>query len=139
MPPERSKLERLERLADRMDAAFRLPGTRIRIGWDSIVGLVPGIGDTLAVLPAAHIVNESRRMGASNTALARMVANVGIDYVIGLVPLLGDIFDVGFKANRRNVAILREELDRRGPVGHEKGADTRPPRNSRSGSRWADA
>jgi hypothetical protein len=139
MTPEQKKLEQLEHLAGQMDAAFRLPGTKIRIGYDSIVGLIPGIGDTLAVLPAAYIINESRRMGMSNTVLARMITNAGVDYVIGLVPLLGDVFDVGFKANRRNVAILREELGRRGLVTQEKGADTSPPRDPRFGSRRIEA
>jgi len=106
------RLDRLEALARRMDMAFRIPLTRIRIGWDAIIGLVPGIGDTLALAPAIYILNEARDMGASNAVLARMVANTGIDWLVGLVPVVGDILDIGVKSNIRNVALLREHLER---------------------------
>ena len=84
------ELARLDRLATLLDSRFRLPGTSIRFGLDSIVGLVPG-----------------------KWHLTRMAANLGIDYVIGAIPLIGDLFDIGFKANLRNLAILREGLDAR--------------------------
>ncbi|MGR3479548.1 DUF4112 domain-containing protein [Salipiger marinus] len=105
------RLARVERLARRMDRAFRLPFTRIRLGWDAILGLVPGIGDTLALLPAVWILKEAREMGAPNPLLAQMAGNMGVDWLIGLVPFLGDIFDVGFRANLRNTALLRRWLE----------------------------
>ena len=108
-----ARLARLEKLANRMDAAFRIPGTRFRIGLDSILGLVPGIGDALAVAPAGYIIHQAHRMGASRGTLARMIVNSGIDFAIGSVPLVGDIFDIGNKANRRNVALLRAHLAKR--------------------------
>ena len=108
-----AKVERAERIARRMDAAMYLPGTRIRLGWDSIIGLVPGIGDTLALTPSAYIVYLAHDIGAPKHLLARMAGNVGIDWVIGLVPLVGDIFDVGFKANLRNAALMRDFAEKR--------------------------
>lgn len=105
-----TELVRLERLANLLDARFSLPGTSIRFGIDGIAGLIPGIGDTLTAAPSAWMIWRGHRLGVRRRALARMIANSGIDYVIGLVPLVGDIFDVGFKANLRNAAILRDEL-----------------------------
>jgi len=72
----------------------------------------PGIGDTLAALPAAYIILRARQLDASNSVVARMAANAVVDTRIGAVPLFGDLFDVGFKANRRNVALLRRHLSR---------------------------
>ncbi|QBF31634.1 DUF4112 domain-containing protein [Thalassococcus sp. S3] len=107
------RLARLERLAHGMDQAFRVPLIGIRIGWDSLLGLVPGIGDALALGPAGYVLIEGKRMGASNTLLARMAGNVAIDTLIGSIPLIGDLFDIGWKANTRNVALLRRHLERR--------------------------
>lgn len=110
--PRLSRVARAERIARLMDRAVRLPGTRIRLGLDSILGLVPGVGDTLALAPALFILQEAYRMGLPRRDLARMARNLGIDWVIGLVPLIGDIFDVGWKANLRNAAILRDHVER---------------------------
>ena len=106
-------IAQLDRLAYRMDSLFRVPGTRIRVGLDSILGLVPGIGDALALAPAGYILWKARQHGAPRRTLARMAVNTGIDTVVGSIPLIGDLFDVGFKANRRNVALLREHLERK--------------------------
>ena len=103
-------LDRLERVAHRMDSLFRIPGTRIRVGFDSILGLVPGVGDALALAPAGYIIHQGWRMGASRRVLGRMVWNTGVDALLGSIPLIGDIFDVGNKANRKNVALLRAHL-----------------------------
>ncbi|RVT84076.1 DUF4112 domain-containing protein [Rhodobacteraceae bacterium CCMM004] len=106
------RIARLERLAHRMDMAFRVPGVGVRVGWDSILGLVPGVGDALALAPGAYIVLESHRMGAPGHVLAKQGVNLVIDFAIGSVPLVGDLIDVGFKANRRNVAILKDHFGR---------------------------
>lgn len=111
--PHEQEVQRLEELAHWLDTLFRLPGTNIRFGLDSILGLIPGLGDTLTTLPAAYVVLTAHRMGVSRLTLWRMVMNVGIDTLLGAIPLLGDLFDVGFKANRRNVALLRQHLERR--------------------------
>ncbi|WP_050772362.1 DUF4112 domain-containing protein [Sagittula stellata] len=120
-----AKVERAERIARRMDAALHLPGTGIRLGWDGILGLVPGIGDTLALTPAAYIVYLGHEIGAPKHLLVRMAGNIGIDWVIGLIPLIGDIFDVGFKANLRNAALMRDFAERR-HADTTKGQTPRP-------------
>ncbi|MDT0682772.1 DUF4112 domain-containing protein [Roseicyclus sp. F158] len=105
-----ARLARLDRLAGMMDARYGIPFTPWRIGWDGILGLVPGIGDTLALAPAAYIALEGYRLGADRWTLARMGLNAGVDYAVGLVPFVGDFFDIAFKANKRNIALLKENL-----------------------------
>jgi hypothetical protein len=109
--PHAADLARLRRLAQRMDMAFRLPVIGYRVGWDSILGLVPGVGDALTVLPAAFILREAKRMGVPRGTLVKMMANVGIDFAVGSVPLVGDLFDAGWKANVRNVDLLERHLE----------------------------
>jgi hypothetical protein len=105
------RVERLRRLARLLDDRFRIPGTRYRIGLDGLVGLVPGIGDGVTTLIALYIVLEARRLGVPLAKLGRMGINVGLDAVLGAVPLVGDLFDVAWKANRRNLALLLDHLD----------------------------
>lgn len=114
------RLERLERLATNMDALFRVPGTNIRVGADSIVGLVPGIGDAAALAPSVYIIVQSRRMGAPWPLIGRMTFNVGVDAALGSVPLVGDLFDVGWKGNLRNTRLLRRHLERSGKVSADE-------------------
>ena len=108
-------IRRLESIADLLDSRFRIPGTDIRFGLDALLGLLPGIGDGVSLLPALYLVMEAKRLGASKFLLTRMAMNVGIDWLVGSIPLLGDIFDVGFKANRRNIKLLRDTLAAGGP------------------------
>jgi hypothetical protein len=103
-------LRKLERLADLMDSRFTLPGTNIRLGLDSIIGLIPGIGDTLSLGISGYIVAEAHRLGASSYLIGKMIGNIAIDWLVGIIPFFGDIFDVGWKANRKNVALLKEHL-----------------------------
>jgi Domain of unknown function (DUF4112) len=110
------EIAKLERLARMLDARFVVPFTGIRFGLDGLLGLVPIVGDTAALLPALYVVLRAYRLGVPNRVLGRMLANTAADYAIGSVPVLGDVFDVAFKANRRNVEILRSELLRRGDV-----------------------
>ncbi|TGD97004.1 DUF4112 domain-containing protein [Methylobacterium nonmethylotrophicum] len=108
-------MARLDLLAHVLDSAILLPGNR-RIGLDAIVGLIPVIGDAITTAISSYIVWEARRLGAPRWLLARMAANVAIDGVVGAVPLVGDLFDAAFKANRRNVALLRRHLERSGAL-----------------------
>lgn len=105
-----AQLERLERLADWLDSAFRLSGTNIRFGLDSLFGLIPGLGDTALALPSLYVLASAQTMGAPWHVLARMLGNIAVDWAVGIVPLIGDIFDVGFKSNKRNVALLRRHF-----------------------------
>jgi hypothetical protein len=105
------ELARIDRLADLLDSRFRIPGTGIRFGLDGLLGLVPGIGDTLVLLPSAWLVWRGWHLGVPRRDLARMAANTGTDYVIGLVPIVGDLFDIAFKANLRNARLLRRALE----------------------------
>ncbi|EAR49470.1 hypothetical protein OG2516_04618 [Oceanicola granulosus HTCC2516] len=123
MAEHERELQRLERLANQMDALFRIPGTGIRVGADSIIGLVPGIGDSLALAPAGWIVWKARDLGAPNGMLVKMGFNVAVDTVIGAIPLIGDIFDVGWKGNLRNVRLLREHLEAEGKATPAARAD----------------
>ncbi|MDF0600043.1 DUF4112 domain-containing protein [Psychromarinibacter sp. C21-152] len=108
----RDELARLEDLAHRMDTMFRIPMTEIRVGLDTILGLIPGIGDTATAIPAGYIVYRGYKLGAPKSLLVRMGVNAGIDWLIGSIPLVGDLFDLGFKANRRNVRLLRRHFER---------------------------
>lgn len=100
------RLARLRQFAWLLDARFRLPGTRFRFGWNSLLGLSPVIGDVLLGLVSLYMVWEARRMGAPFSLLARMVGNVAIEVAGGSIPILGDLFDMAFKANLRNLDLL---------------------------------
>lgn len=105
-------LKRANRAARLLDDVFTLPGTRIRFGWDAIVGLVPGVGELLGSIFSLFIVHEALQAGVPTSVVVRMAMNLGLDALIGAVPVLGDIFDVVFKANRRNARLLESYLDR---------------------------
>ena len=109
----RKRLYALEKLLER---AFVIPGTRIPIGMDSIVGLVPVAGDVITGLMGLYLVWEARNVGASRWLQARMLANVGIDTALGAVPLVGDAFDFLFKSNSKNLRLLKRHLDRHHPA-----------------------
>jgi len=106
------RLARIDALATLLDTAFVIPGTQVRFGLDALIGLVPGIGDLVTTALSLFIVSEARALGAPPLLIARMVANVALDGMVGAVPLVGDAFDVAFRANRRNMALLREHLDK---------------------------
>jgi hypothetical protein len=112
--PERTATSsaRSRKIAYWLDSAFRVPGTEIRFGLDPLMGLVPGLGDVVGGLLSAYIVVEAARAGASAAVILRMLANLGLDMLLAAVPLLGDLFDAGFKANTRNMALLQHHLDR---------------------------
>jgi hypothetical protein len=108
-PPERLDPE-LEWLAYWTDSAFRIPGLGIRFGFDAIIGLVPGLGDLLTSLVSLYILAAARRYGVPRATLMRMAFNIAVDTSVGAVPLLGDAFDVFWKANMMNVALLRRHV-----------------------------
>lgn len=104
--------ERLDRLATLLDNSIRIPGTRIRVGLDGLIGLVPGIGDSLMLLAGLYVVLRARMLGAPMSIILQMLVNLALDFVVGSVPVLGDLFDIAFKANIRNVDLLRDWLSR---------------------------
>jgi hypothetical protein len=90
------------------DELFRIPGTRIRFGLDALVGLIPGVGDALTGGVSVYLLVTATRMGAPPSVVARMAGNVALDLLVGAIPLLGDLFDLGWKANVRNVRLLEQ-------------------------------
>ena len=110
----RAAFDRIDRLATVFDTAFLLPGTNIRFGIESIMRLVPGIGDLAASALSCYLLYEAHALGVPKHVFARMLANVALEGVVGAVPFVGDAFDVAFRANRRNVRILRDHFDRHG-------------------------
>ncbi|HET7307350.1 MAG TPA: DUF4112 domain-containing protein [Gammaproteobacteria bacterium] len=105
-----ARLRRLARLAKLLDGEFRVPGTGWRFGLDPLIGLIPGVGDAVSAGLSLWIVIEARRLGAPAGTLMRMLGNIVLDFATGVVPVLGDIFDAGFKANLRNVALLERAV-----------------------------
>jgi hypothetical protein len=106
------RIARLEALAKLLDVAFVLPGTNIRYGIDGLIGLIPIVGDIITTAISLWLVREARALGAPWYLTARMLGNVAVDGVVGMVPLAGDAFDVMFRANMRNVRLLRRWLDK---------------------------
>ena len=104
------RLTQVRWLAGMMDDAFHVPGTKLRFGWDTILGLFPGLGDVLTSALSLLIVHHAWQTGASKLTLARMLGNVGVDFVVGAVPFIGDVFDFVWKANRKNARLLEKHL-----------------------------
>ena len=106
------RLARLDAVAKLLDIAFILPGTNIRYGIDGIIGLIPVVGDIIATALSLWLVREARALGAPWHVTARMLGNVAVQGVVGAVPVAGDAFDVLFRANMRNVRLLRRWMDK---------------------------
>jgi hypothetical protein len=98
--------ERLRKLAWLFDSSIPIPGTRITVGLDALIGLIPVLGDLIGVAMSSFILAEANRLGAPRSVLWRMAGNVGIEGLVGMVPFAGDIVDAAFKANQRNVKLL---------------------------------
>lgn len=105
-----AELDRLRLVAHFWDELFRLPVIGRRVGLDALVGLVPGIGDAASAVVASWGVVVAYRLGAPASLLLRMIGNIGVDTLIGAIPLLGDLFDIGWRAQRRNVGLLERWL-----------------------------
>lgn len=115
-PDIEASVARIEAVSRLMDDLFLIPGTNVRIGLDAIIGLVPVVGDLISQVISSYIVWEARRLGVSRFTVARMFANTAIDTVVGIVPVAGDAFDVMFRANRKNLALLKAHLEKQGHV-----------------------
>ena len=119
LPPRPTLRERAERLfsdpnldlfAHLLDDVFRIPGTRIRLGLDGLIGLIPGLGDVLAGIASFVLIFAAWVRGVPYVTLVRMMINLALDVLIGAIPLFGDIFDIAWKANRRNYRLMTRHL-----------------------------
>jgi len=105
-----SRVRRVRVLARLLDSSIPVPGTPWKIGFDPIVGLIPGIGDLIGAVLSGYIILEAVRAEVSTLTLARMLVNVGVDTLLGAVPAVGDVFDAAWKSNTMNVALLERHL-----------------------------
>jgi hypothetical protein len=103
-----------------LDSSIPIPGTKWKIGFDPIVGLIPGIGDVIGAVLSGYIILEAVRMEVPTFTLARMLVNVGIDTVLGAVPAVGDVFDAAWKSNMMNVALLERHLTATGDAPRKR-------------------
>lgn len=111
------RLRRLRSLGRLLDDSIPIPGTRRRVGVDALIGLVPGVGDSAGALLSTYIIVQAARLGAPRATLLRMAGNVALEAGVGVIPVFGDLFDAGWKANLRNLALLQAHLDRPDTVG----------------------
>ncbi|KFB08623.1 DUF4112 domain-containing protein [Nitratireductor basaltis] len=114
-PVEDPRLAELDRLATLLDSRWGLKGTPFTFGIDGVASLLPVIGDGATGLISAYIIYRAAKMGAPQNVLVKMAGNAGLDFVIGSIPVAGTVFDVFFKANKRNIRLLRAHLERQHP------------------------
>jgi hypothetical protein len=108
----RARIARIDALATLLDSALVIPGTGVRFGLDALIGLVPAVGDIITTTLSLFIVHEAYQLGAPGHIILRMLGNIAVDGALGAVPVIGDAFDVLWRANRRNMRLLREWLER---------------------------
>jgi hypothetical protein len=110
---EADVLDHVEMVVRLLDSQFLIPGTNIRFGFDSLVGLVPVVGDVLGLALSAYVYKRLSELGLSRVTRGRMILNILIDAGVGTVPVAGDVFDVAFRANKRNLELAKKALARR--------------------------
>lgn len=120
-PDIEAAVARVEAVSRLMDDLFEIPGTNVRVGLDALIGLVPVVGDLISQVVSSYIIWEARQLGVSRFTLWRMIGNTTIDTVVGVIPFAGDAFDVAFRANRKNLALLKGHLEKNGHVRAGKG------------------
>lgn len=109
--PDAERLAKIERLAHLMDESIALPGTGKRIGLEALLGLIPALGDLATAVVSLHIISEARKLGVPKTIVSKMIWNVVIDTAVGAVPGVGDVFDAFWKANRKNIDLIKRHYD----------------------------
>ena len=102
------KLLRLKLLSERLDELTKIPGTNQKIGIDAIIGVIPILGDFIGVVFSTYIMYSGIKMGVSSKVLTKMAANIAIEFIIGWIPIIGDVFDILWKANKRNVELIED-------------------------------
>jgi hypothetical protein len=115
-PEIEAAVARVEAVSLLMDSLFEIPGTKVRIGLDALIGIVPVVGDLISQIISSYIIWEARRLGVSRFTMARMIGNSTIDTVVGMIPFAGDAFDIAFRANLKNLALLKAHLAKHGHV-----------------------
>ena len=108
---DQPELKWLDTTTKLLDNQFLIPGTEIRFGFDFIIGLIPGVGDLVSLGISGMLVSVMARKGASGMVIVKMLWNILLDAVIGAIPILGDIFDLSYRANRRNLTLLKEHYE----------------------------
>lgn len=106
-----AEIQRLDRIANLLDSRFKVLG--FRFGFDGLLGLIPVVGDAAALGISGYLIAEAARSGAKKRTIMKMAMNTGVDALIGSIPLVGDVFDFAFKANNRNIRLLRRDMQRR--------------------------
>jgi hypothetical protein len=109
-PTKHDSVQRITLLARLLDSAFVIPGTNRRVGFDALIGLIPGFGDIVSTALSSYIIWEARQLGLPRWKIARMVGNLALDTTLGAIPLAGDVFDLFYKANQRNLRIVTDHL-----------------------------
>lgn len=107
---------RIEVLSRIMDSMIEIPGTKMRIGVDALIGIIPIVGDLISQAISSYIIWEARQLGVSRFTIARMIGNSAIDTVVGFIPFAGDAFDVAFRANMKNLGLLKAHLAKHGHI-----------------------
>ena len=102
------KLLRLKLLSERLDELIKIPGTNQKIGIDAIIGVIPILGDFIGAVFSTYIMYSGIKMGVSSKVLTKMAANIAIEFIIGWIPIIGDVFDILWKANKRNVELIED-------------------------------
>jgi len=105
------RLLRLKLLSNRLDEIITIPGTKYKIGSDPIIGAIPVVGDLLGSIISIYILYSGSKMGLPVKVISKMCLNIGIDFIFGLMPIIGDIFDMGWKANKRNVELIENNIN----------------------------
>ncbi|MCD0463453.1 DUF4112 domain-containing protein [Roseiconus lacunae] len=121
------RVARVRRIATWLDSRYAIPGTKIRFGLDSLVGLIPGAGDVATAAVSLWLIVEAARLGVPMRTIARMFFNLFVDSTVGAVPVAGDVFDMFFKSNNRNAKLLEKAVARRyGEANNPNAPDTPP-------------
>jgi hypothetical protein len=109
---DEAAIDRMRTVAWILDESVRIPGTDLRFGVDPVLGVLPGAGPVIGAGVSLYIVLESARLGVRYTTLLRMLANVAVDTAGGAVPYAGVVFDMFWKANKRNFELALGDLTR---------------------------